>query len=116
MRLVEYNVPVYHSMQVFSYLEVIHHWQQEDLDLVLFLDDELYKSLNTQQYLCATDLPNNISVCNVQVQASHLQNNYGMLLNNEDLQSYLTYCFSSHSRERTGFVHNGVVYRFYTLW
>ena len=54
------------------------------LDLVLFLGDELYKSLNTQQYLSATDLPNNISVCNVQVQVSHLHNNYGMLLNNED--------------------------------
>ena len=54
------------------------------LDLVLFLGDELYKSLNTQQYLSATDLPTNISVCNVQVQVSHLHNNYGMLLNNED--------------------------------
>ena len=53
-------------------LKVIHSWQQEGLDLVLFLGDELYKSLNTQQYLCATDLQNNISVCNVQVQASHL--------------------------------------------
>ena len=32
---------------VFSSLKVIHRWQQEDLDLVLFLGDELYKSLNT---------------------------------------------------------------------
>ena len=57
---------------VFSSLKVIHRWQQEDLNIVLFLEDELHESLNTQQYLRATDLPNNISVCNVQVQASHL--------------------------------------------
>ena len=51
---------------VFSSLTVIHRWQQEDLDLVLFLGDELHKSLNAHQYLNASDLPHNISVCNVQ--------------------------------------------------
>ena len=87
---------------VFSSLPVIHRWQQNNLHLVLFLGDELYKSLNTQQYLCAADLPINLSVCNLQVQASHLHNNYGMLLNNKDSRNYLTHCLSSHSRERTG--------------
>ena len=52
---------------VFSSLKVIHRWQQEDLDLVLFLGDELYKSLNTQQYLSGADLPTNISVCIAQI-------------------------------------------------
>ena len=87
---------------VFSSFKDILRWQQEDLNLPLFLGDELHKSLNTQQYLSATDLPTNISVCNVQVQASHLHNNYGMLLNNEDSQNYLTHCLSIHSRESTG--------------
>ena len=86
---------------VFSYLIVIHRWQQEDLDLVLFLGDELNKSFNTQQYLSTTDLRTNILVCNTQVQASHFHNNYGMLLNNKDLRNYLTHCLSSHSREST---------------
>ena len=60
---------------VFSSLIVIHRWQQEDLDLVLFLGDELYKRFNTQKYLSATDLPTNILLCNAQVQTSHLHNN-----------------------------------------
>ena len=85
-----------------SSLKVIHCWQQEDLDLVNFHGDESYKSLNTQQYLCATDLPNNISVCSAPVQAIHLHNNYGLLLNNEDSRNNLTHCLSSHSRESTG--------------
>ena len=52
---------------VFLYLKGIHHWWQEDLNLVLFLEDELYESLKTHQYLSATDLLTNIAVCNVQV-------------------------------------------------
>ena len=86
---------------VFSYLIVIYRWQQEDLDIVLFLGDESNKSFNIQQYLSATDLRTNILVCNTQVQASHLHNNYGMLLNNKDSRIYLTHCLSSHSREST---------------
>ena len=114
---------------VFSSLKVIHRWQQEDLNIVLFLEDELHESLNTQQYLRATDLPNNISVCNVQVQASHLHSNYGMFLNKEDSRNYLresagsilfimglriavilcgrdvVFLFDSHSRNREGKSH-----------
>ena len=41
-------------------------------------------------------------MCNVQVQASHLHNNYAMLRNNKDSRNYLTHCLSSHSRESTG--------------
>ena len=84
---------------VFSSLKAIYCWQEENLDIVFFLRDELYKSSNTQQCFRATVSLNIISVCNMQVQTSHLRNKYGMLLKNEGSENYLTHCLSCHSRE-----------------
>ena len=70
------------SVIVFSSLKNIYRWQEEDLDIALFLRDELYKSSNTQQYFSATASLNIVSVYNIQVQTSHIRNNYGKLLKN----------------------------------
>ena len=66
---------------------------------------------------CATASLNIISVCKVQVQVSHLRNNYGMLLKNEGSQTKLFNTLFSllFKRNYFDFVYR-ILYSRYTLW
>ena len=59
----------------------------------------------------------NVSVFNVKIQANHVQNNYGMWMNNEDSRSYFVHCPSSHSRESNGsiFVYKRIVHGCFSM-
>ena len=88
----------------FSYLKTACRWEKRNLDLNLYFEDKLYKTLHTSLFLWAEDLPQNFVVFdNVLAQVNLVHNNFGMLYSaNHESRNNLVNCFTSHMEMSQG--------------